>query len=188
MAGPSLSDCEPLARSVLSDNTVIKVEIRPSSFFFLGGVFVVFTLCALSFSGLTIWADKELGSAFWTAILCLMIFGALAVWMLGIAIKRPVALRMDRHGISGFYADPATWDEIEKINVVADNKGNLCLGFALCDPVGFRDRQTPWRRFSYWSNNRGYGHHVMVPPVALSKGQAENLVTQARQLKANIAR
>lgn len=126
----------------------------------------------------------DIGIAFWIAATGLLLFGVLAVRLLGIAFSRPIALRMDQNGISGYYADPATWREIDQIDLVTDSKGNVSLGFALNDPVGFRDRQTPWRRFLYWSNGRSHGHHVVIPHLALKNGQAEQLVDHARRLKA----
>lgn len=187
MVGPSLSYCEPLARSVLTDTAPIKVNLRRMPYFVLGGALIVFTAFCLLFSGLVLWYDPKFGTAFWLTVTGLVFFGLPGLWFLGVAIKRPVALRMDKNGISGFYADPATWDEIDQINVVRSHKGHLMLGFALTDPIGFRDKQTPWGRYRYWANGRSFGHQVILPHLTLKNGQAEQLVVAARALKAAAA-
>jgi hypothetical protein len=153
-------------------------------YFVLGGALIFCTLFCLFFSGLLLWTDPKFGTAFWLTVTGLVFFGLPGLWCLGVAIKRPVALRMDKTGISGFFTDPVTWGEIDQINVVRSHKGQLMLGFALNDPISFRDTQTPWRRYRYWANGRSFGHQVILPHLTLKNGQAAKLVVAARDLKA----
>ncbi|KIN75065.1 hypothetical protein Z945_2964 [Sulfitobacter noctilucae] len=110
------------------------------------------------------------------------VFAGLACLNIGIAFKKPAALRMDAHGISGFYADPATWHEIEKIDTITDAKGRRFLGFGLLDAVAFRDHQTPWRRFVCWANGRHSGLHIIISEALLRDATAEGLAAQAKRL------
>ena len=153
----------------------------------MGGLLAFCALFCLAFAALIVWSGSEFGTAFWIFLGSLVFFGLPSFRFLGVAIKRPVAFRIDKNGISGYYADPATWREIADINVVTDGKGRASVGFALIDPVGFRDKQTPWRRFTYWSNGRGLGHHVIISHLLLGRGQAMKLADQARAFKAAAA-
>ncbi|MFC6636553.1 hypothetical protein [Sulfitobacter sediminilitoris] len=72
-----------------------------------------------------------------------LFFAWFAFTFLALARRRPVALRMDEKGISGYYVDPATWDEIKDVRAFIAGKGHRFLGFELKDPATFRDRQTP---------------------------------------------
>ncbi len=171
----------------MSEGEPIKVKLRPVPYYIVGGGLLFFTIICLLVSGMVAWVG-DFGTAFWVAFGTSVSFGLPSFWFLGIAIKRPIALRMDENGISGFYADPATWDEIEQINVARDHKGRPMVGFALHDPIGFRDRQTPWRRYKYWANGRAFGHHVILPHMTLKNGEAAKLVVVARDLKAAASR
>ena len=167
----------------LSGSGEIKIRVRSARFFVAGGILAFCAIFCLTFAAIILSVSSGFGTAFWTAFTGLAFFGLPGFFLLGIAIKQPIALRVDKNGISGYYADPATWHEIDEINAVTDSKGKTSVGFSLMDPVGFRDKQTPWRRFTYWSNGRGHGHHVIIPHLIFEPGQAEKLVHEARRLK-----
>lgn len=167
----------------MSDIAPVKIKLRPVPYYIVGGALLVCALCCLLVSIAHIRVSGDFGTAFWITIGALAFLALPSIWFLGVALKRPVALRIDENGVSGFYADPATWHEIDQINVIPNNKGKLVLAFALNDPVGFRDRQSPWRRFTYWSNGRAYNHQIIVPHMTLKKGEAAQLVVKARHLK-----
>ena len=107
-----------------------------------------------------------------------------AAFFFGLAHRAPVALRMDAQGISGYYADAATWDEIKEIKVVTGHKRHKLLGFELHDPVAFRDRQTSWRRFQSWSTGRSGKVHLTVPELVLADADVEDLAQKAQQFHA----
>lgn len=110
-----------------------------------------------------------------------LFFAWFAFTFLALARSRPVALRMDEKGISGYYVDPATWDEIKDVRAFIAGKGHRFLGFELKDPATFRDRQTPWRRYRSWSLGRQNGVHQVVPEMVLAAVTVEELAKTARQ-------
>ena len=112
------------------------------------------------------------------------IFVFLGVWFIGLSLKRPVAFRMDRHGISGFYTEPLTWNEISKIEAVAGAKGHRSLGFRVHDPMALRARQTPWRRFVSWDAGFSTGTQILIPETLLHGVRVADLMTQAKAFHA----
>lgn len=138
------------------------------SFGFFGLFFLLLALIPLAFG-------TFIGGFIAMALFLGLPFTAGAVFFFGVAYQRPVALRMDAGGISGFYADTASWDEIASVGVTTGPKGHKFLGFALHDPIGFRDRQSPWRRFKSWDNGRASGYHLIVPEILLQDGNADDL-------------
>ncbi|MEP5732136.1 MAG: hypothetical protein ABJL67_22505 [Sulfitobacter sp.] len=141
---------------------------------------VPFALLGLAFLFLSIVQAAVFG---WVSVLALgisIVFGGSAAFFFGIAWRRPVALRLDRHGISGFYTPPATWDEITDIGIFKDTNHNRFLGFALRDPIGFRDRQTAWGRLKSHFSNRSFGYHIIVPDIILQDADVETIAEQAK--------
>lgn len=140
-------------------------------------LFFLMTAADLSHgTGLT-FVGKLLGG---TALLLL----PLGIFTLGLAWTAPVALRMDVHGISGFYTAPATWDEIEDMGVQPMPKGASALGFRLKDPVGFRDRQTAFQRFIFWLNGATGRYHLSIGSAFVKDTDPDRLLAQALTLQA----
>lgn len=110
-----------------------------------------------------------------------LIFAACAAYFIGIALKRPVALRMDANGISGFYADPATWDEISGVDVFEGHKSRLYLRFTLGDPGTSRPRQSQLRRLTAFNLGQRK-RHILVPETVLAHGEVKALARQAKAL------
>lgn len=155
------------AKAVLLASLLIPIAL-------LGAAFFIFAVTVVAnFRGLT-----------WAAFALAAISGAGAVFYFGLAARHPVALRMDVHGISGYYIAPVTWNEIAATGVFHDSKGNAFLGFALHDPIAFRERQTAWGRFKSWSMGRSAGFHLGVPAVVLKDANLTDLVQQADTLRA----
>lgn len=133
---------------------------------------------------------KPEGLLIFIALLSGITFGACAVRLGGIAHQAPTALRMDRDGISGYYAEPATWDEIKdigigtaQVNTPRANHSHRYLGFSLHDPIGFRDRQSAWRRLSSWISGRNSGYHIVIPETLITGTTIDRLLTQAKAFK-----
>ena len=160
------------------------VRIRRGKAALRGGIFGTISLAILAICLLL----ASVGTPdFWlvfTGLCIASVFAGFALFYLGIALRKPVALRMDAQGISGFYCDPATWDEIKDIGLVIGQKHHRFLGFTLRDPIGFRDRQSPWRRFSSWASGRTSGHHIIVPELLLHDTCVDDLVVKAHALHA----
>ena len=119
------------------------------------------------------------GSWMGMAVMIVAVFGLLATLNLGLALRKPVALRMDETGISGWYSAPATWAEIAQISVLDGSKGAKLLAFALHDPIAFRDRQSPWQRLTSAMNGRSNGHHIVISEMLLDGMRAADLLPLA---------
>ena len=157
----------------------IIVRINRRRCILLGGLFAAMTFLFLPAVTLPVF----LGIFDWliaAGIAIAAFFGWFALYFFGLAAKTPAALRMDAQGISGFYADPAKWDEIKAVKVIKDSKNDRFLGFVLTDPIAFRDRQTAWGRFKSWSNWNGNGAHIVVPQMVLADTDVKDLAQQAQ--------
>lgn len=132
----------------------------------------------------------------WLSLIGAIAFGWPALHCFGLALRKPVALRMDAKGISGYYITPALWDEIAEIGTYSQTAGALrhsgetvrFLGFRLHDPVGFRDQQTAWERLRSWSSGRGVGYHLVIPGTALDNDNLDALAAQAEVFMAEARR
>jgi hypothetical protein len=164
------------------------VRIRRGKAALHGGIFATIALASLAICLLLASVGTPDLWLLFTGLCVTSGFAGFALLFLGIALRNPVALRMDPQGISGFYCDPATWDEITDIGLVIGQKHHRFLGFTLRDPIGFRDRQSPWRRFASWSSGRASGHHIIVPELLLHDTRVDDLVAKARDLHAAHAR
>ncbi len=150
----------------------------------LGVIFGIFALFFILVTAVALWNIRALNTGMWLCLAGTVGFTATTLYFIGVALKSPTALRMDARGISGFYADPATWAEIAYIESFANNKGHMFLGFTLRDHIAFRDRQTPWRRRKSHAYGRSTGHHIIVPEALLLDASAEDLARSARAFHA----
>lgn len=166
----------------MSDPVIVHIRTRKS--FWMGVLFSVFGLQWSLLFGAFMWLSSEISFGLFLAFAPGPLSGLMGLWFLGIALKSPVALRMDAHGISGFYADPATWDEITTIGTFTDANRNRFVGFAVQDPIALRDRQTAWGRLKSHASGRHYGYHIAVPERLLKGSDVEALATQAKALHA----
>ena len=114
--------------------------------------------------------------------LVVIVILSFAAFYLGLAIRKPVALRMDAHGISGYFAEPSVWPEIMTIESWESAKGRRYLGFAFLNPDIIHSRQSRWRRFCNWSRNPNFGDRfqIVIPEALLMDGGVEHLAAQAR--------
>ena len=117
-------------------------------------------------------------------LILVVIFAALAVFSLGLARRRPVALRMDERGISGYYVEPALWRDIADIGLWSQPKAGRFIGFSLKDPKLFFDQQSPWRRFVTWANGRNAGYHLIIAESILKDADVAELVRIAQTFHA----
>lgn len=161
----------------------VVVQIKPGTSIALGFVFLPFALFGVIYGGLTlIWFGPSIHMVL--GLPCTAVFGALSAYFFGIALRKPVALRMDQNGISGFYAEPTSWAEIRAIGVFTTDKEKTFLGITLHDPIAFRDRQTPLRRLKSWSSGRSSGYHILIPEMILQDATARDLALRAKALHA----
>lgn len=109
----------------------------------------------------------------------ILVLVPVAVFLIGLAVRNPVALRMDRDGISGFFTAPARWSEIDRIDLRPGPKETMYLGFRLKDPISFRDRQTPMQRLISWMNGKTEGFHILISDSVLAQANMRDLLMQA---------
>ena len=160
----------------------ILVPIRRSRSLMIAGSFAVLAAFCLGFFGLVLTRDAPIDALPFVTFAVGAGCAALAFYFAGVALRAPMALRMDQNGISGYYAEPAEWREIKDIGVITGQKGHRFLGFALHDPIAFRDRQTAWRRLTSWSNGRSTGHHIVIPELILKDRSVDDLAAEANAL------
>lgn len=127
---------------------VRQVSSSDPGMFCIGGMF---------FSSGCVLALKGLGWHF------LVWFGGLFLVLgtlnLGIARGRPVAVRLDGQGASGYYVPTLTWDEVARVGVTKDGKA---FAIEVSDIRAVRARQkTVWARLSMVKSIEG-GWHILV--------------------------
>ena len=160
------------------------VQIKRGKSIMLGALIVPIVLFGLLYFAIAVFDDDISGWLAATSLFVTLFFAALAVYFIGIALRQPVALRLDENGISGFYVTPATWDEIASVGTFEDTNRYKFLGFALHDPIAFRDRQTPWGRLRSWSTGRGFGYHIVVQELILKEAKVADLAERAETFHA----
>ncbi|MFK7837651.1 MAG: hypothetical protein AB8B60_15680 [Sulfitobacter sp.] len=163
-------------------DTPVLIRINRKRCILLGGLHGFFGLFMLAIS-LGVLLNVGSGWLVFLGVLCGALFLFFAVFFIGLARRNPVALRMDNKGISGFYCDPASWEEIKSIDTFTGQKHHRFLGFELHDPVAFRDRQTPWRRYVSHTNGKARNLHLVVPEIVLKDAKVDDMLVPARALK-----
>lgn len=99
------------------------------------------------------------GEALFLILVGLVIFCGMAVYSLGMAVHRPVGVRLDADGISGFFAPSLRWDEIARIEPYRVHRGS-CIGIVLHDPEGYRDTLSGWGKLRAVMTKRPF--HVVI--------------------------
>lgn len=161
----------------------ILVPTRRSRSLMIAGSFAVLAVFCLGFFGLALTRAAPLDALPFVTFAVGAGCAALTFYFVGVALRAPMALRMDQNGISGYYAEPAEWAEIKDIGVITGQKGHRFLGFALHDPIAFRDRQTAWRRLTSWSSGRSSGYHIVIPELILKDRSVDDLAAEANALR-----
>ena len=114
-----------------------------------------------------------------------LVAGVLLIWFgalgLGIARARPVALRIDEHGVSGYYVPTLDWTEILRFDRMEARSRSL--GIELFDKATVRARQTSrmWR-FNL-SLPLGGNWHIVVPGEVLAD-DLDRVVARAQAFQA----
>lgn len=116
------------------------------------------------------------------ATVCLTGF---ALYLLAIGFFRPIALRMDADGISGYHAPPVKWEDIDDIAVyVQETRRNpfdiTYAAFRLTHSAVLL-HAVPHHRYEHALRlRRRSGYHVLVPQMMLKDYDASTVVTYAR--------
>lgn len=96
--------------------------------------FVLLVLWRVPYSGGFQFADGLM-------IFSALFFGAGAVFAIGLALKKPVGLRLDAHGLSGYYAPTLEWSDIRQVPQRLSSGGKIIL-LDLKDPKAYWARQS----------------------------------------------
>lgn len=125
------------------DQDVHIFEIASLRFWMMGA----FCLClSLPFALLLLWRFPFADGFDGFDALCLFLtafFGLGAFYTLGMAWHRPVGLRIDADGVSGYYAPTLRWDEISQI-MQSLSGGGRDIMVELRDRKAFKARQPRW--------------------------------------------
>ena len=128
------------------DVNVVKYPILTWPFWF-GGIF--FGVFAVVFMAPFVFLIVVYHTVFdWVSLLAVATLvgsAVFAIYALGLAISKPVGLRIDPDGISGYFAPSLRWDEIERVEPFYVHKGSA-IGIMLKDPEAWRAKQTGWGR------------------------------------------
>lgn len=115
-----------------------------------------------------------------------VLLGGFAAYLFGIAIWRPIALRMDEDGISGYFAPPVAWDEVGDVEVFKEysERGDLFpityLGIKLRKSSAVYRRQSHRAGERMLRKARKTGYHFLIPQLLMKDCNADWAVTQAR--------
>ena len=115
--------------------------------------------------------------------LLLVYFGALSI---GMARARPVALRLDRHGVSGYYVPTLDWTDILRFD--RKEARSRSLGIELFDRAEVRNRQN---RLMWQFNLRlplSGNWHIIVPGEVLDADLGDIVATAQAFQAAAISR
>ena len=106
----------------------------------------------------------------------LLVFGAMS---LGMARGRPVGLRVDAHGVSGYYVPTLDWTEIVRID--RTEPGSTMLGIELFDRIAVRARQRSVISRLNLSLPLSGNWHILVPGDVL-EADLDAVIATARTL------
>ncbi len=111
-----------------------------------------------------------------------------AIYLFGIAIFRPIALRVNQGGISAYYAPPMTWDDISDFDTFKDT---IDSGPFYTMHVGIKVSRTTIlfaglsrRRYdkAIRATQRS-GYHILIPQMILKDMGAASVVAAARRFQ-----
>ena len=164
----------------MTPKTII-VHMRTGKAMLIGCMAAFCTLVLLGFGILIAASGKMEGQTVFLGSCVLLALGGSAAYYIGLAIRKPVALRMDAIGISGYFAEPAVWPEIMEIATFEGSKGARYLGFAFLNAETIRNRQSAWSKFNNWARNPfGYRYQIVISQELLLDRDVETLAMLAR--------
>lgn len=112
-------------------------------------------------------------------------FCIFALYLFGMAIWRPVALRMDEHGLSGYYCPPVQWKNVREVAVYRQKSGGTFftttyIGIKLTHAGALYSHEKPRQYERGKRIFRLSGYHVLVPQYMLKDFSAYRAVSQAQ--------
>ena len=161
----------------------ILIPIRATHALILG---ILSGFCGLMLTGTVLtlgWIGARSGPGFLAGLCAGLGVLAYAVHSIGVSIRKPVALRMDAHGISGYYATPSRWIEIMQIETFSGRKGRRYLGFAFLNPDMVAARQSWFLRALTWADNPRGRYQIVIPEAVLTGTDVEQVAFHARALQ-----
>lgn len=122
----------------------VKYELLAWPFWLVGGFLGLFTLLILlpATFFILVYGGILDGFNLMVTVMCAG-FVAATIYALGLAISRPVALRVDETGISGYFAPSLTWSEIASVEPIRVQRIEA-IGICLKDPEAFKESLSNW--------------------------------------------
>ncbi|MGJ5620372.1 hypothetical protein ACEWL3_013945 [Sulfitobacter sp. MF3-043] len=132
----------------------------------------------------------------WVSGIALIITAPAAFWFTGMTLARPVGLRMDENGVSGYFVAPLTWAEIDAVGVHETVRyegdgdegvrlarvGNFYLALKLYDRAAWWDRNSPLQRFVMLTRGAPKKWDVIVPLAILDTPEPIEIIHLAADL------
>jgi len=147
---------------------------------------IVFFLTGLLFAPPALLVIRAEGPSWGLGMVALLGSTMLAygVWWLCVAVMRPVAVRMDADGISGFFLVSLKWSEIARMGVFKGDKGLRMLGIAVRDPVALHAAQTPWHRLLSHFRRKNAGYELVLVERGMHGADVDAMLASAQDLAA----
>ena len=98
-------------------------------------------------------------------------FGALSAYLAGVALFTPHGLRLDAHGLSGYYAPaPLEWSDIADIDLVRSGK-TMVIGLRLHDRDAYWSRLTLGQRLFRLGQPSPFHASIPITPFAVTEAE-----------------
>lgn len=129
----------------------IRYEIAPLRLYVIGALMVLFWVpfaAAFILRGYLLVTVETARSALFADLMLAfgtLFFGGLAIYAIGLAWRKPVGLRLDAHGVSGYFAPSLQWEDIRAIPARSIKQRVL---IDLKDPQSFWATQPLWTRIN----------------------------------------
>ena len=128
-------------------DSVLKYRLQ-SWLFWSTGILFLFLVLLLLFVALMSFASEGWHFLDGLVLIGLVLFSATSATLIGIAYCKPVGLRVDADGISGYLAPVLAWEEIRRISPYRIHRGT-CIGIELVDGDAFLEKQGAWGRLRH---------------------------------------
>lgn len=154
---------------------VVRLPMRRIRMGLLGAMMALLTL---PFLAIFIWRFPFLDGfvfADFLAICGMLGFGAFAAFGLGVAWRNPIGLRLDQHGISGYYCKPIRWDEIAEIGPTSIGHTRL-IGVKLTNTEDYTARLSPFAQVMRWGQPGGFDATIGIAHLKVPSTEVMDLI------------
>lgn len=115
-------------------------------------------------------------------LVALLGFGWSCVFCVGLALAKPIGLRVDQHGLSGYYVPTLDWSDI---NGIIESRDRKTLHVDVRKPYSIVDRFSGWERVRFTMNMSGGAVGVNVSMI---DGDYDDIIAGLRERHARYAK